>query len=472
MIEIAARGQGLPLFRTDTLLLILVHRPPWMRAQVLVDEISSANWTRFCRYAALVREVRLDDVTDARIGESVWPSLLRKSGGRFPDLFPRLQSLSYALPHPYRHTSLQHLLSTSLRKLKLHCRWRSARWGPEYRQEDAVSTLIDTACTDCPELDDLTLTTFEYPRALCTAAEGLKHRLRRLDLRGIYLKFSPTERLSVTGFRALKELSILCDAAEDVSKFLACVISPLERLELCSHAPSSAWLREFAVIGPMVQSLKSLKLELLPEPPELPSRSLHLAQLVEPLSGLSNLEAFSLLVRDTQLVTDDSSFKAVATAWPRLTSFALDGGMSTYTTTLQGLAHFAKHCPHLHTLLLPHLDDTPAVPPDDTLPFQGALRRLSFYLLENMKILDPEATGRAVWRLFPDLDVQGACRMLPEHMITAADEDCFMREEYTPSDRMKREAGHGAWTAVLDVVQKLQVGGARTCVGRADCAGE
>ncbi len=362
----------------------------------------------------------------------MWPSLLRKSGGRFPDLFPRLQSLSYALPHPYRHTSLHLLLSTSLRKLKLHCRWRSARWGPEYRQEDAVSTLIDTACTDCPELDDLTLTTFEYPRALCTAAERLKHRLRRLDvdtleltdaetiqaladistleqLRGIYFKFSPTERLSVTGFRALKELSILCDAAEDVSKFLACVISPLERLELCSHAPSSASLREFAVIGPMVQSLKSLKLEILPEPPELPYAILHLAQLVEPLSGLPNLEAFSLLVRDTQLVTDDSSFKAVATAWPRLTSFALDGGMSTSTTTLQGLAHFAKHCPHLHTLLLPHLDDTPAVPSDDTLPFQGALRRLSFYLMENMKILDPEATGRAVWRLFPDLDVQGAC---------------------------------------------------------------
>ncbi|RDX40571.1 hypothetical protein OH76DRAFT_1490175 [Lentinus brumalis] len=452
---------------------------------ILTDEISTENWARFCHYAALIREIRLDDISDMRIDHSVWLHLLRKSGGRFPDLFPRLRSLAYALHNPHQ-TSILLFLSPTLRRLKFYCSWRAADWGPYARQEAAVSMLLRTACTDCPELDDLRLTMLEFPGPLRTAAEGLKHRLRRLELgtleisdtatiqaladittleqlREIHVKFTPTERVAVTGFRALKDLSIICDAAEDVSKFLACVVSPLESLEICSFAPSSAWLEEFGVIVPMVKSLKSFKIELLPEPTGFEPETVHLSHLVEPLFPLRNLEVFSLLVRDTRLVAEDSSFEAIAKAWPRLTSFALDGGLLTSATTLAGLAHFAKHCPSLHTLLLPHLDDAPVISPHDSLPSQGALRRLSFYLMHDMNIHDAEATARTIWRLFPNLDIQGECRRLPIHKVTPANEDDEDEDDepYAAARRTKTEAGREAWIAVLYAVQMLQIEGAR-----------
>ncbi|KAI0712857.1 hypothetical protein C8T65DRAFT_695226 [Cerioporus squamosus] len=450
---------------------------------ILTDEISPENWARFCQYAALIREVRLDQVSDMRIDQSVWLHLMRKSRGRFQDLFPRLRTLSYALHDPHQ-TSILLFLSPSLRKLNFFCSWRAADWGPYARQEAAVSMLLRTGCTDCPELDELRLTMLEFPGPLRTAAEGLKHRLRRLELgsleisdtatiqalaeittleqlREIHVKFSPAERLSVTGFRALKDLSIICEVPEDASRLLACVVSPLESLEICSFAPSSAWQQGFAMIVPMLKSLKSFMIELLPEPTGFEPETLHLSELVEPLFNLRNLQVFSLLVRDTNLVIEDSSFEAIAKAWPQLTSFALDGGITTSATTLAGLAHFAKHSPHLHTLLLPHLDDSvPAgMSPDHALPSQGSLRRLSFYLMEEMKIHDPEATAIAVWRMFPNLDVQGECRMLPIHKVTPANEDDEIREELEAARRIKIQEGREAWTAVLYVVQMLQIGG-------------
>ena len=155
----------------------------------------------------------------------------------------------------------------------------------------------------------------------------------------IHVKFASTDRISVRGFRALKDLSVICDAAEDVSRLMACVASPLESLEICSFAPtSSSWERELATLVPMVQkSLKSFMIELLPEPTGAPPETLYLSQLVEHLLPLRKLEVFSLLVRDTALITDDAAFEAISKAYPRLTSFSLDGGLVTSSATLTTL---------------------------------------------------------------------------------------------------------------------------------------
>ena len=455
--------------------------------QVLTDEIS--NWTRFCQYAAYIRQVRLDDFTDARIDPSVWLHLLSKSGGQGLPLVPRLQSLSYALVGPYQ-TSLLLFLSPSLRQLDVYFSWRPEDWGDVKRQEGAVNMLLRTACTACPELDDLRLSNLQLLGPLCAAVEGLQHRLRKLTLSsleisdpnviralaeittleclsGINVKFDPAQRsLPVRGFRSLKHLSLVCSAAEDASLLLACIASPLSSLDICSFAPSPLrWQDELAVIGPMVPSLKSCTLELLPEPLGNPPEVLYMAQLLQGLFALRRLEAFSLLVRDAALVADDATFEALAKAWPRLASFALDGGLLTSSPTLLALAHFATHCPALHTLLLPHLTDRDRdqgrLPRGRRLPSQGALRRLSFYMLEGMSVHDPEAAGRVVWQLFPNLDIQGACRVLPVHKVTPAEEDEAGDEEHERAWAAKRDAGRDAWVAVLETVQDLQFEKAR-----------
>ncbi|RPD58015.1 hypothetical protein L226DRAFT_573342 [Lentinus tigrinus ALCF2SS1-7] len=448
---------------------------------ILTNEISPANWSRFRHYAALIREVRLDDVTDARIDQSVWLHLVARAGGEVT-LLPRLRSLSYAVLNPYR-TSILLFLSPTLRKLDLCCSWRAANWGPIERQEAAVSMLIRAACTNCPQLDDLKLSMLEFPGPLRVAAEGLKHRLRRLELgtlevsdaatiqaladistleqlREIHVKGLPTQRVPIRGFRALKDLSIVCDAVEDVANLLACVVSPLESLEICSFAPSSSWQEGFGAIVPMVKkSLKSFGIELLPEPTGNQPETLYMLQLVQHLLPLRNLEAFSLLVRDTALIAEDHAFEAMTKAWPRLLSFSLDGGVVTSSATLTTLALFAQNCPALHTLLLPHLTDAVDVPQLDNdalpVPSQGALRRLSFYLMEGMTIRDPHTTARVISRLFPNLDIQGACRMAPFHKPTPADEDEALAEEQEGAREMQRQAGRDAWASVLAVIQQL-----------------
>ncbi len=89
------------------------------------------------------------------------------------------------------------------------------------------------------------------------------------------------------------------------------------------------------------------------------------------------------------------------------------------------------------------------------MPSQSALRWLSFYLVEDMKLHDPETTGRAIWRLFSKLDVHDRCRTLPDRRITLSQEDCDTQWE--PS----RLAGHAVWTLVLDVVLGRQRSGAQ-----------
>lgn len=452
--------------------------------QILTDEITPENWARFRQYAALIREVRADDVTDSRIDQSFWLHLVSKAAGGQLNLLPRLQALSYALIHPHR-TSILLLLSPSLRKLSFYCLWRAENWGPMERQEAAVGMLLRAACTQCPQLDDLKLSMLEYPGPLRVAAEGLKFRLRRLELGSleisdaatiqalaeivtleqlyeIHVKFASTDRISVRGFRALKDLSVICDAAEDVSRLLACVASPLESLEICSFAPtSSSWERELATLVPMVQkSLKSFMIELLPEPTGAPPETLYLSQLVEHLLPLRKLEVFSLLVRDTALITDDAAFEAISKAYPRLTSFSLDGGLVTSSATLTTLRLFAQHCPSLHTLLLPHLADegsTKLLPDGGSLPSQGALRRLSFYLMEGMAIRDAQLAATVIAWLFPNLDTQGACRMVPDRKFTPASEDDELDEEQERDRDLKREVGRGVWNSILDLVQQLRV---------------
>ncbi|KAI0712861.1 hypothetical protein C8T65DRAFT_775303 [Cerioporus squamosus] len=427
-------------------------QPPQAKSKyILTEEISPENWTRFCQYAARICEIRLDDITENCIDES---------------------SLSYALLDP-RQTALLLFMSPSLRRLGLHWLWPFAIWGPNIWQEGAVRMLVRTACTDCPALGKLTFAKLEFPGPLRTAAEGLKHRLRRLklgtlqfrdvetvqalaeismleQLSGIHVTFASAERVSVTGFRALRDLSIISDTAEDIY----------------SYAPLSAWLDEFAVIVPIIKALKSLKLELLPDTPieDVPD-VLHLSHLAPHPLYLRNLEVFCLLVRDTGLVIEDSSFEAIAKAWPRLTSFVLDGGILPSAITLPGLAHFAKHCPRLHTLLLPHLDDAvpTAISPraDHALSSQGALRRLSFYLMNDMNICDPQATARAVRWMFPNLDVRSEFRVLLVRKATTAveDNDDDAHEGYREDIWAKRVVGRAVWTSVLDVVQSLRIGG-------------
>ena len=117
-------------------------------------------------------------------------------------------------------------------------------------------------------------------------------------------------------------------------------------------------------------------------------------------------------------------------------------------------------------LLLPRLTDRDwdqgRLPRGRRLPSQGALRQLSFYMLEGMAVHDPETAGRVVWRLFPNIDIQGACRVLPVHKVTPAEEDEAGDEEDERAWAAERDAGRDAWRSVLEAVQDLQFQGARS----------
>ncbi|RPD58016.1 hypothetical protein L226DRAFT_614998 [Lentinus tigrinus ALCF2SS1-7] len=420
---------------------------------ILTDEISAANWSRFRHYAALIREVCFDKYTEARIDQSIWPHLIAQAGGEL-NLLPRLRSLSYLVFDPYQ-TSILLFLSPTLRKLIFYSAWYPQNWGPIERQEAAVNMLIRAACTNCPQLDDLKLSMLEFPGPLRVAAEGLKHRLRKLELgmlqisdaatiqalanistleqlHKIHVNFLHTQHLSIRGFRALKEVSIICDAPEDVSKFLACIVSPLESLGISSSTPSMSWRQEVKVI--------------------------ELSVFATSLLDLRNIEDASLLVRDREFSITSFSFKPLTEAWPRLTSFSFDGHKHTSRTPLPAHALFAKHCLSLHTLCLPSLNDrsmfTTAIDPGP-LPPQPTLERLSFCCIERMQISDPETTGRAIWRLFPYLDVDACRASLTKLPPLACEHDCDEDVENYYL-RMRREVGWEAWDSVLDVVEDLQ----------------
>ncbi|RPD57998.1 hypothetical protein L226DRAFT_524868 [Lentinus tigrinus ALCF2SS1-7] len=313
------------------------------------------------------------------------------------------------------------------------------------------------------------LRTLELPDSVGIADEGALQALAALPqlyaLHDLHLKLPSrrtTPTLSVSGFRSLKELSVVGDAS-NVSRFLPCVMSALDKFEIMSFGLLSPWLPAYPAISSNLLYVRELVIRHAPRRPsarrgEEDVSEIELVELLQPLLQLRNVESFCLALRTVGLVGDDDMFETVAQAWPRLTLFWLDAEPFLSTPTFLTLSAFAMHCPSLRTLVLPHVDHA-------ALQFimygfkaekpQTALRRLSFCLAGGLRVDDARSAAKLVVGIFPMLDVL-ASAVLPQRVHMFSDES-----QADPTAQLKeahRQDGAILWAMVLEEVQKLQLG--------------
>ncbi|KAI0763013.1 hypothetical protein C8Q74DRAFT_1371964 [Fomes fomentarius] len=340
----------------------------------LVGEITPENWARFRSYADRIRHVRDDVIGHSTIDQSFCVSLSRQLRGQL--LLPRIRSLSYSYIVDPSNTYLSVLLSPTLRNLSLALLYPPNE--PIPNRITAVNMLISTVFSDSSMLTHLRMAFLGHSTPLRTLVGRLRH-LQELDLPGsfvlsdaqtlraladmdslttllsIQVQFT-TEMIGVSGFRSLQVLSISSMAA-NLSRFLACVQSPLRSLEIAGRMGSTPeWREEFATMIPKLESLTTLKIiHLSPEDQVLDDS--RLAWFIHHLLSLRYLESFELRARTVDLHVDDAELERVAKAWPRLTRLSLllsrQPSASSLASTLHPLVHFAKHCPSLSTALPP-----------------------------------------------------------------------------------------------------------------------
>lgn len=391
----------------------------------MVGEITPENWARFRSYADRIRHVRDDVLGHSTIDQSFWLSLSRQLRGQL--LLPRIRSLSYTyIVHP-SNTYLSVLLSPTLRDLSLALIHPPNE--PIPNQITAVNMLVNTISSHSPMLTHLGMVYLAHSTPLRTLVGRLPH-LQKLDLPGsfvlsdaqtlraladmdslttllsIQVQFT-TDMIRVSGFRSLQVLSI-SSTAVDLSRFLACVHSPLRSLKIEGKMGSTPeWREEFANIAPKLESLTTLTIIHTSPSDEVLDDS-RLTWFIHPLLSLRYLESFDLRARTVDLHVDDAGVERVAKAWPRLTTLFLilsrQPSASSMALTLHSLVHFAKHCPSLSTLFLPQISDKMDAPLPLPLPVQRRLTSLSCYRHRDVKNGGTAEIARALGEMFPALD--------------------------------------------------------------------
>ncbi|KAI0712859.1 hypothetical protein C8T65DRAFT_739268 [Cerioporus squamosus] len=404
--------------------------------ETLTGRVTSKHWQRFREYGSRIRELWYHTSDDNLISKP--PAIVHHMQQERGSVLPRLRMLSYEVSDAHR-TSLLPLLSPGLESLELSCTFEKQNPAPSDAEQGAVvDRLLRAVCTTCPSLRELQLCYLRSSLPLQGAATGLQalktlqlthsHQIDDLEairalaalpqlekLHDLRLKL-PHRRtaasIPLSGFRSLKDLFIVGDA-DDVLQFLQYVLSALDTVQIILWSSVSAWLRASRSISPLLlKSVRELIIQFVPSQtrasgePIRDISEIELVELLRPLLLIRTVETFCLVLRKVGLVSDDSLYETMAKSWPQLRNLWLDVDPSLSTPTFRTLSAFASHCPLLNTLVLPHLDHT-ALASDLDLPYpiNTSLRRLSFYLVDKLRIDDVGSAARHLVDLFPKLDM-------------------------------------------------------------------
>ncbi|OJT10253.1 hypothetical protein TRAPUB_13246 [Trametes pubescens] len=322
-------------------------------------------------------------------------------------------------------------------------------WGTSAQQKDAVVRLLRTVCTKTQRLSDLTLSRYKHTVPLLGNILPLLPGLRRLDLSATSpldvatlhtlagldtletLTNAPIMNARIdgafTGFPAMKTLS-LSGGVKDVVQLLTAVVSRLTSLTITSYHSAMEWQTAFPRIEGPLSTLTAFRLHInacdtdLPDPDgtiRSNSEGVELEKFVAGLRApLARVQTLRLSFDNIFMTCNDDQLARVAPMFPHLTHFELvvRGDWEGFPTITSVIA-FARHCPHLETLLLPNLhsnskDMLAALRP--SAPVHTALRVLCMLDMGDVKIAarDVPLIGAVLAAIFPSLDVQ-ACAEPP-----------------------------------------------------------
>lgn len=363
------------------------------------------------------------------------------------------------------------------------------KWGTPAQQKDAIARLLRTVCTNAPRLTDLTLSRYKQTVPLLRDILPLLPGLRRLDLSATSPMDVATLRAlagmnaletltnvpiknaridgAFNGFPALKTLSV-SGGVQDVVQLLTAIVSRLTSLAITSHHSALDWQAAFPRMESTLFTLTAFSLHInscdtdFPDPDymirhnsedvELP---VFLAGLRAPLAQVQNLR---LSFENIHMPCSDRKLALVAQMFPCLTHFALVVRGDWEFPTIASAIAFARHCPHLETLLLPILhnnskDVLAALRP--TSPMHPALRVLCILDMGDVKIAarDVPLLGAVLAAIFPSLDVR-ACAEPPRTWLHHdRDSPWVYPEADVRKLRRKRwKSGLATWKRVLQAV--------------------
>ncbi|KAI0773036.1 hypothetical protein BD413DRAFT_492071 [Trametes elegans] len=363
--------------------------------------VTPEDWRRFQRYSARVRRLRYDqrqvrssterDKRHVPLHSKVFDEL--SATCPTPDIFPRLQSLTWFPCAPGRQQQCVIFMHRRVKHLGLHL-YRSEPHSstavlqqicarctgvtildlrveePMRQLEDEVLSLLQGLCG----LQQVSLPIFTLTPRILTELSRLPH-LVSVSL-GHPAQAKPGDRADVTpfsptvheeGFSALRSLAFGAEL-EDATRLLSNTLFParLTRLHFKSVVTAGrAVLRNFfSVVHDRCTSLLDLSVDYIiapDSPPAYPPPAVEERPCIatfRPLFAASSIRSFEFRW-DYALNLSDDDMEEFASCWPSLESLQLNpepvpesGGP---TLSLRALLPFARHCANLRHLAL-HVD--------------------------------------------------------------------------------------------------------------------
>ncbi|KAI1784977.1 hypothetical protein LXA43DRAFT_1119572 [Ganoderma leucocontextum] len=407
-------------------------------------ELSRKEWLRFQSYAKRVRI--LNYPKQASVTPHIIAQLSKWNDGE--PLLPGLKELTWVPVSPTdtaalllgtKSLELLHIVLDSI-ELPDHIAWLShsekvaVLSDPSNRSasDKHIEELLKTYAGRTPRLNTLELSTPVHPS--CLAPLTLFTKLQHISLRdtpinvdflrslstlkgleSLLLNFGPVPNARgsdqlIHGFPHLAHVE-LCARAADMTLFFT-LLNPLEALtslELVypNGAPetSSTYRRPLEAIRARGHAPRLARVKL-----DITTRwRTHdtLGELVQPL-----LDPYFRTLANVAVSAPRSGYRVtagdlegMARAWPHLARLYLNWSARDSegpgAPPVTALAHFARHCPDLRTLILARIDTDAQVPTD--LKVVGTHRLQHLFTLGSCPVKDARGVGRYVFLLFPRL---------------------------------------------------------------------
>ncbi|KAF9069183.1 hypothetical protein BDP27DRAFT_1421161 [Rhodocollybia butyracea] len=330
-----------------------------------------------------------------------------------------------SVPRLCNSNTFMFFLTTSLRVVS----WPHPALGSLADSSSDLGPSLALLVSKSPELKSLGLNKYCYSGLSLTlrhlvdleyfSAIGLSHlevdfvqviallpKLTHLDLalpEEVFLDYTGVE----SGFPSLTKIE-LCGSTSDTRKFLA-VIRPQALQELVidlSFKPATEWQSITAITYllpsfPFLRSLVIVGDRLLKLSVDLDDLQLWL--LFEPLLELKRLECLGYDI-DLPAISDQKTAR-IASAWPHLKDLHLY--LASGSSSLECLAHFARHCPNLERLdysiqLWVPATPTPVIQDHPTLSMHP-LR--SFWCNVETDMMTADTMAHGLHQMFPNLEV-------------------------------------------------------------------
>ncbi|KAF9069182.1 hypothetical protein BDP27DRAFT_1521161 [Rhodocollybia butyracea] len=402
----------------EPLLSVLPETTLVNRRKLFLEPVAPSSWDRLRFYTSRVREfIAPFQYEELNVHDSVYECL-----GQKKPIFPKLRTLHLSLRLCDSNTFM-FFLTTSLRVVS----WPHPSLGSLPDSSSDLGPSLALLVSKSPELKSLGLNKYHYSGLSLTlrhlvdleyfSAMDLSHlevdfvqviallpKLTHLDLalpEEAFLDYTGVE----SGFPSLTKIE-LCGSTSDTRKFLA-VIRPQALQELVIELsfkpsteqsitaityllPSFPFLRSLVIVG---DALSKLPVDL---------DDLQLWLLFEPLLELKRLE---YLGYNIDLPVSDQKTARIASAWPHLKDLHLY--LARGSSSLECLAHFARHCPNLESLnysiqLWVPATPTPVIQDHPTLSMHP-LR--SFWCNVETDMMTADTMAHGLHQMFPNLEV-------------------------------------------------------------------